>query len=196
MIPRRYLLIGLGAVLAILASLAGVDSCRKHTGTQNEIQSAVHQGEANAHVSQAQAIPDHAAELQSAKDDVARARAEVARVKRLLAAQQGHAVPDPAGSGSALPPVVDPDPRDAVIARQGVLIEAQDGQIQALTLALADEQKRSAEFREAFEAERKATAAQAAATKAWKEAVTTSRWRGRIEGALAGAALGYFGSKR
>ena len=196
MIPRRYLLIGLGAVLAILASLAGVDSCRKHQGTEAEHQAAIHQGEANAHASQAQAIPDHAAELQSAKDDVARARAEVARVKRLLAAQSGHAVPDPAGQGSSLPPVVDPDPRDQVIASQGVLIEKQDAQIQGLQVALMDERKRSSEFKAAFEAERKATAAQEAATRAWKQAVTTSKWMGRAQGFAAGVALGYVGGKR
>lgn len=192
----RYAAYGLCAILAVLVSLAGVDSCRKHQGSEAEHQAAVHQGEANAHVQQAQAIPDHAAELQSAKDDVARERAEVARVKRLLAAQSGHAIPDPAGPGSAMPPVVDPDPRDQIIASQGVLIEKQDSQIAALGLALMDEQRRSAEFREAFEAERKATAAQAAATKAWREAVTTSRWRGRVEGFVAGIALGYVGGRR
>ena len=37
MIRRRYLLLGLGAVLAILAGLAGVDSCRKHQGTEAEL---------------------------------------------------------------------------------------------------------------------------------------------------------------
>ncbi len=198
MTPRlSHILAGAGLALALLAAaVIGVDIVRKHVGSAAEIQSAVHQGEANAHVSAAQAIPDHAAELQGAKDDVARARAEVARVKLLLAAQQGAAVLDPAGTGSTVPPSVDPDPRDQVIASQGVLIEEQDGQIAALGLALEDEQRRSAEFKEAFEAERKATAAQAAATKAWKEAVTTSRWRGRIEGFASGVALGYLGGKR
>lgn len=179
----RYVVIGLGAILLVLASLAGVGSCRQRQGGQAEVQSAIHQGEANAHVQQAQAIPDHAAELQGAKDDVARARAEVARVKRLLAAQQGHAVPDQAGPSQTLPPVVDSDPRDQVIASQGVLIAKQDAQIQTLTVALTDEQARSEQFRLAFEAERKATAAQAAATEAWRGAVKTSRWTGRAEGA-------------
>mgnify|MGYP000990923618 CR=1 FL=1 len=40
------------------------------------------------------------------------------------------------------------------------------------------------------------TAAQAAATAAWKQAVATSRWRGRVEGFAAGVALGYVGGKR
>lgn len=192
----RYALIGLAAILAILAGLSGLGSCRRGQGEGSEIQAAIHQGEANAHIQQAGAIPDHAAELQSAKDDVARARAEVARVKRILEAQQRDAVPDTEGQGQALPTIVGPDPRDEVISSQGVLIQAQDGQIQALQLALSDEQRRSGEFKAAFEAERKATAAQSAATEAWKKAVTASRWQGRAEGFAAGIALGYVGSKR
>lgn len=195
MIPRRYLFIGLGAILLILASLTVWSEHKQNTGTQAEHNAAIHQGEANAHVSQAQAIPDHAAELQHAKDDVARARAEVARVKRILAAQQGHAVPDPAGSGPALPPVVGPDPRDEVITAQGVLIEKQDAQIQGLQVALVDERKRSDQWMQAFESERKRAQAQEAATKAWKSAVVASRWQGRLEGFAAGAALGYLGGK-
>lgn len=190
-VTPRHAAYGLCALLAALALLWGLGSWQQRHGAQWETQSAIHQGEANAHVSQAQAIPDHSQELAEAKAAVARARAEVERVKRLLAAKPGHAVPDPAGSGSALPPSVDPDPRDAVIASQGVLIEKQEAQIKGLELALLDEGKRSSEWKAAFDAERKATAAQAAATEAWKKAVTTSRWRGRVEGFVAGAALGY-----
>lgn len=74
---------------------------------------------------------------------------------------------------------------------QGELIQKQDAQIQGLKLALSDEQKRSEQWRLAYESERKAQAAQQAATEAWKQAVTTSRWRGRVEGFAAGVALGY-----
>ena len=196
MIPHRYLLLGLGAVLAIFASLAGVDSCRKKQGSQAEIQSAIHQGEANAHASQAQAIPDHSEALAQAKKDVAGARVEVERLRRILEAERRARVPDPAVPDA---PNVQPsavDHRDELLAADAVLIAKQDEQIHGLQMALMDESKRSAEFKAAFESERKASMAQAAATKAWKEAVTTSRWRGRAEGFIAGAVLGYVGARR
>ena len=193
--PRYAIYAALAAAL-ILGSLAGYKSCRKSQGSANEIQSAVHQGEANAHVSQAQAIPEHSEELATAKADVAGARAEVARLKRVLAAQQSVPVSDHEGSDSTDLPPIPPDHRDQVIAAQDVLITKLDGQVLTLETSLRDEQARSKQFREAFEAERKATAAQAAATEAWKKAVTASRWQGRIEGFAAGVALGYLGAKR
>lgn len=192
----RYVALGLGAILLVLASLAGVDSCRKRQGAQAEVQSAIHQGEANAHVQQAQAVPDHAAELAQAKADVAGARAEVERLRRIVAAQRRQGVPDQAGPAAPDPGPVAPDHRDALLAADAVLIAKQDAQIQGLTVALTDEQARSEQFRLAFEAERKATAAQQAATEAWKQAVTTSKWRGRVEGFAAGVALCYVGGKR
>lgn len=192
----RYVALGLGAILLVLASLAGVDSCRKRQGSQAEHQAAVHQGEANAHVQQAQAVPDHAAELAQAKTDVAGARAEVERLRRIVAAQRRQGVPDPASPAAPDPGPVAPDHRDELLAADAVLIAKQDAQIQGLTVALTDEQARSEQFRLAFEAERKATAAQQAATEAWKHAVTTSKWRGRVEGFAAGVALGYVGGKR
>jgi outer membrane murein-binding lipoprotein Lpp len=191
------ILAGAAALLLLAGGVFwGIDRYQKGKGTKNEQQSQQLQGEANAHASNASSIPDHAQQLQSAKDDVARARAEVERVKRLLAAKPIISVPDHSGSGSPLPSAVDPDPRDQVIASQGVLIEKLDAQVGGLQLALSDEQKRSAEFKLAFETERKATAAQAVATEAWKKAVTSIRWRGRVEGFAAGVALGYVGGKR
>lgn len=192
----KVVFVGLGLLLCGVVALVGMDSCRKKTGSQNEIQSAIHQGEANAHVSQAQAIPEHKAELAQAQADVAGARAEVERLRRLVAAQRPSGVPHPVVLDPAVQPTVAPDHRDELLAADAVLIADQDEQIKVLKVALSDEQRRSSEFREAFDAERKATAAQAAATKAWKEAVTTSKWRGRVEGFAAGVALGYFGGKR
>lgn len=192
-----HILIAAGLALGLLGALVfGVDASRKHQGSAAEIQSAIHQGEANAHVSQAQAIPDHAAELATAKADVAGARAEVERLRRLLAAQGRERIPDPECSHATDPAPVAPDHRDELLAADAVLIEAQAGQIAALGLALTDEQRRSEQFRLAYESERKATAAQEAATRAWKQAMTTSKWRGRIEGFAAGAALGYVGGRR
>ena len=187
----RYVALGLGAILLVLASLAGVDSCRKNQGSQAEIQSAIHQGEANSHAVQAQAIPDHKAELQTAQAGVDRAQREVARLRRLLAAAARPGVPGDASPDPAAVEPVAPDHRDELLAAQDELIAKQAGQISTLKVALTDEQARSEQFRLAFESERKATAAQQAATEAWKKAVTTSKWRGRIEGFAAGVALGY-----
>ena len=183
-------MVGLALVIGGLGALAGLDSCRKHQGASQETQSAIHQGEANAHAGQAQAVPDHSQALASAEADSARAWAEVRRLRRIVGAPLP-ALPDPAvpaqagGDGTA-------DLRaEQLLAADRELIDAQDRQIQGLKLALADEQKRSAEWQAAFEAERKATAAQSAATEAWKKAVVTSRWRGRVEGFAVGLASGY-----
>lgn len=182
------------AVLLILGSLAGYKSCRKSQGSANEIQSAVHQGEAQTYAQTAQAIPDHTAAIQAAE---ARAKASENKAGNLKRER------DSLLARLAAVPSVSPDLRDEVIVKdaeviqaQRVQIEDQTGQIAVLGLALKDEQHRSAEFQAAYESERKATAAQAAATEAWKKAVTASRWQGRIEGFAAGVALGYVGGKR
>jgi hypothetical protein len=191
----RHIVIGLCALLAILAGLSGLGSWRERQGHAGEIQSAVHQGEAQAHVQAAESVPDHSQALASAKADSARAWAEVRRLRKLVDAK-APALPDP-----AVPPATGGEPAadlrtQQLLAADRELIEAQARENQALKLALSDEKKRSSEFKAAFESERKATAAQQAATEAWKKAVTTSRWQGRIEGFAAGAALGFVGGRR
>ena len=186
----RHAAYGLCALLAALALLWGLGAWQQHRGAQGDHQAAIHTGEANAHASQAQAVPDHSEALAAEKANADRAWSEVRRLRALVAAQTP-GVPGPAeGPGPAVgqPPA---DHRDELLAADRVLIEAQAGQIAALVLALKDEQRRSSEWKAAFEAERKATAAQQAATEAWRGAVTASRWRGRIEGFAAGVALGY-----
>ena len=192
----RYAALGLGAILLVLVSLAGVDSCRRHQGASYETQAAIHLGEANAHAQAAQSIPDHSQALAEAQAGVDRARAEVARLRKLLAAKPSVAVPDPAGEGPALPPVVPPDLRDSTIAALESLVTEQDAQIGSLKWALSDEQKRSTEQRLRAEALERSIMAQQAATEAWKKAVTASKWRGRAEGFVAGVALGYLEGKR
>lgn len=193
--PVTYLLVAVGALGLIWAALSFAGRHEAHQGQAQETQSAVHQGEAQAHVQAAESVPDHSQALASAAAASARAWAEVRRLRQLVGAKPpalpGPTVPPPAGGDAAS------DLRaQQLLAADRTLIEAQAGQIEALGLALADERRRSAEFKAAYEAERKATAAQAAATEAWKQAVTTSRWRGRIEGFAAGVALGYVGGRR
>lgn len=193
MTPRSsHILLAFGAVLVVLGlTVFALDAYHKRQSAQAETASHVAAGEANAHVQQAQAIPDHSKELQSAKDDVARARAEVARVKRILAANQGHAVPDQPGPSPALPQAVDPDPRDSVIASQDVLIKAQDQQIKGLEIALSDKTRQSDEYKAAFEAERRRAVGLEIALATQKKVNESSKWIARFEGFAIGLGSGY-----
>lgn len=186
----RYALIGLGSILLLLASLAGVDSCRRKVVSAAEHQSAVYEGQADAHATQAQSIPDHAKELEAAQASVDSARREVERLRRLLASKPSIPVPDPAGASAPIVPAVSPDGRDEVIAAQVVLIAAQDGQIKGLKLALGDESRRSSEWKAAFEAERKRAAGLEIALDAQKHIAASGRWRGRLEGLAVGLGAG------
>lgn len=83
-----------------------------------------------------------------------------------------------------------------LIQEQDTRMQALEAQIAGLDRAYADEKRRSEQFRLAYEHEQKARMAQEAATEAWKKAVTTSKWSGRLEGFAVGAALGYLGGRR
>lgn len=211
MTPRLNLYaagLGLALIVGSLAVLAGLDSCHRSQGESREHQAAIHEGEATTHAQAAESIPDHTAELAALKAETACARAEVDRLKQKLARPS---VAGPAVVPVPLPTVPQPpvgsvggeDERGDLVERlqaqntaQAELIEAQDRQIKGLELALSDEQKRSSEFKAAYEHEQKARMAQEAATKAWKDAVSTSRTRGRLEGFAAGLALGFVGGRR
>jgi len=197
-VTPRYAAYGLCAILAVLVSLIGADSCRQRQGTQAETQSAIHQGEANAHQAQAQTSDALAADLKAKvdrqKQDLDRVIAERNALLRKLAANQKPGQGDPG-------PVLGDEPlevlkagiaeRDAVITKdaeviqaQAYFIEGQKAEIAALVVS-RNEWKATAEARE------RQAMAQAEATRAWKQAVTTSKWRGRIEGFAVGSALGY-----
>lgn len=173
----------------------GMNAYHQHAGSQGEAQAQHHDNEATQHVHSAQSIPDHSQELAEAQADVDRARKEVARLKRLLAAKPILPLPDTPHPDSPVVPGDSSDNRDQIIAAQDVLIKAQDTQITGLKLALADEQKKSYHWEAAYNDEHKAFMVQQAATDAWKKAVKESRWTGRIEGFAAGIALGYAGGK-
>jgi hypothetical protein len=179
----------IGAVAVVVASLFAFQAYKSHRGLANQIKAQEFKGEADVHVNQAQAVPEHAQELAQAKADVARARAEVQRLRGLVAAQGRTRVPDPTGDPAPAPGPVAPDHRDELLAADAVLIDKQDTQIQVLTVALTDKTKQADEWHAAFDAERKRAMAQEAATAAWKDAVKTSRWTGRAEGAGAVLAI-------
>ena len=190
--------IGLGLILAILAGLAGYNSCRKTQGSAAEVQANIAKGEANAHQSQAQASDAVVSDLQAKHLEAQKAldrltNERVALLKRLDVERQARL-----DAESAHPATIEPIPdvRDAVIAKDAEVIAAQtvvigqkDAEIVQLTTS-RNEWKATAEARE------RQALAQEAATKAWKQAVTSSRWQGRIEGFAAGAALGFLGGRR
>jgi hypothetical protein len=195
--PRlAYILGALAVGLLIWWGVAtAMDAYHQHQGAAQEQVSHQQDQEAQSHANIAQQIPDHAADLAAAQADVDRARAEVARLRKILASKPSVPVSDPVNPNPPLAPSVAPDHRDETIAALDVLVRAQDSQIAGLKLALTDEQKRSSEWRAAYQHEQQARLAQEAATNAWKASIKESRWRGRIEGFALGTALGYVGGK-
>jgi hypothetical protein len=195
----------LAVILAIGAIAWGLDAYHKRHATKAEAQAQVFKGEANATQSQAQAkdkaYEDLKAEHEAAKADLDRLSLErSALLRKLAAAKQNSGTPsqpDPGTVPSTTPALSDDlASRDAVIAKdaevigkQQLLISYQSEQILVLTQA-RDGWKATAELRD------KQAMAQEQATAAWKKAVTASRWQGRVEGALVGAAIGYLGGHR
>lgn len=188
-----YSFIGLGLILAALASLAGVDSCRKKQGSNAQTQANVAKGEANAHQTQAQTSDAVAANLQAqlmAKETaLGRLTAERGALLKRLESERQARLDAESAHPAAVEPI--PDVRDALIAKDAEVIEAQGKEIAGLKdltsqlVISRDQWKATAEARE------RQALAQQAATDAWKKAVTTSRWRGRIEGFAVGMASGY-----
>ena len=196
---RRWEVIACLACALIVAGLFWWDGHTTGKARTSEITAGIAKGEANTHAQAATAIPNHQGEIQSASQNVDRARAKVARVGRNLEAKPGIPVPDHASSGEAVPQALDFDtgsPLLDALNAERELTKAQDAKIKVLEVALSDEQKRSSEWKATAEARERQAMAQEAATKAWRSAVTTSRWTGRVEGFIAGAALGYLGGRR
>ena len=195
------ILIGAALALGLIGAIAfGVSHFAGKAETKAEIQSHVDHGVALTHAQNAEQIPSHDAVLQSTSQDVARARAKVARVDAHLAAIPSVPIPVDPSQGQALPQVVDSDPgvqglRDA-LAAQRELTTAQDAQIQALQSALTDETKRSTEYRLAYEAESRRAAGLEIALAAQKHVSASDKWLGRVQGFAVGVALGYVGGKR
>lgn len=200
------ILAGAVAVILVVGLIAwGMDHYHQAKGSKDEAQAQAFKGEANATESQAQAkdkaYADLKAEHEAAKADLDRLSLErSALLRKLAAAKQNSGTPsqpDPGTVPSTTPALSDDlASRDAVIAKdaeliaaQAKVIEDQKSEIVILTDA-RDQWKATADLRN------RQAMAQEAATEAWKKAVMASRWQGRIEGALAGAALGYLGGKR
>lgn len=191
--------VGLALVIGGLGALAGLDSCRKHQGTQAEHNAAVASGEANAHQHNAEAqdaaLSDLQTKLKAREADLDQLNAERDGLLRKLAAKPKPNA-DPAGGPTVGSDDSALEAAEAVIAKDAEVIQAQDLLIKNQSESILVLTKARDEWRATAEARERQALAQEAATRAWKDAVTTSRWRGRVEGFAAGVALGYVGGKR
>lgn len=193
----RYAAYGLCAILAILVSLMGASSCYGRLASQAEHQAAIHQGEASAHASQAQAsdavVTDLQAKLEAAKADLGRLSAERGALLRKLAAakQDGHdsALPVAGDETPAAPVSVDLSAQ--VIAKDAEVIEAQAKvikgyEVQVVTLTVSRDQ-----WKAAFEAERRRAAGLEIALDAQKHVASNGKWMGRAQGFVFGLGAGF-----
>ena len=188
--------LGIAAAL-IFGSLIGYQSCRKAEANTAETQVHIESGAANVHTQQAQASDAVALGIKAKNEAREKLLAVVMAerdtlLRRLASIKPSSNDPNLAG----LPSIPADDPRDALIAKDAEVIQAQADHItglgtmvSALTIS-RDEWKATAEARE------RQALAQEVATKAWKQSVTTSRWRGRIEGFAFGVAAGFVGGRR
>jgi len=196
----------LAALLLVGGTAWGIKHHAAAKGVKAEAQAATFGAEAKVETTHAQAsdakVPalvaqqaaDHDRAL-AAEKTVAQLQAERVVLLKRLAARPVPAV-DP---GS--PPVA--DVRDDVIAKDAEVIAAQATQVVSLKAENADQAlvivqltTSRDEWHAACDLRDKQATAQAAATQAWKEAVTAIRWQGRIEGFALGALAGYLGGKK
>ena len=204
----RIAVIGLAVIIGGLGVMAGLRSCVEGAGNHAEQQAHAYVGAANVHQEQAGKAEAKVAELEALAArqaaDLGRLSAERDALLRELASKPRPGS-DPTGDGllpvgsvghdcAALAERL--DVAEAVIAKDAEVIEAQSQQIATGAEALRVAMTRGDDYKAAFESERKARQAQEAATKAWKSAVTTSKWKGRIEGFAAGVALGFVGGRQ
>ena len=174
MTPKlSHILMGFAGCVLLAGLLTWtIEKAREHKGAKQEQAAQESKGEVKAHVGEAESIPDHSQDLAKAKEDVAGARAEVERLRKLLATKPRLPVSDPAGASQANDAPVQPDHRVEIIAAQTILVGRLDSQVKGLETALTDEKKRSGEYKLALEASQRQAMAQEAATKAWKDAVS------------------------
>jgi hypothetical protein len=191
-IPKGWIIVavGLGIVYAGLwvTSCLGRHQVTAHVqqADQQHIVAAAQAAQGEAHD---QDVAARQPQLQDDADQVARLRAEVARLRR----------PAPSGPGApSMPepePVVPPSDLVAVVAKQDLLIAAQDKLIQdqgtqILSLTLA---------RDSWKASSQAGAAEAvqlrSAMAAQQGLAKSQRWLGRVEGLGFGLAVGYVGGR-
>jgi hypothetical protein len=189
-----------GAALAILLTglLANqVRTCQNTRATQAEHNASVAQGEANAHATQAKtsdaAVSDLQAKLQDQSASLDRLLKERAALLRKLAKNPiPNDVAMPSDPGA---PPSDPDPRDAVIAKDAEVItelQADAGAKDSLIIQLTVSRD---QWKSAYEAENRRAVGLQIALDAQKVVSKSDKWLGRIQGFAVGVAVGYAGGK-
>lgn len=195
----RYALYSLCALVAALALAWGIGDWQQGRGSQAEHNAAVAQGEANAHQSQAQAhdseVANLQARLQAREADLGRLHAERDALLRKLAAKPKPGA-DPVGDDlSPIEPVGADDSEiellRATVAKDAEVIEALEADSVVKDSLITEALRSRDEWKATAEARERQALAQEAATKAWKDAVVASKWRGRAEGFAVGLASGY-----
>ena len=189
--PQKAIAYAVLAIVLVLGTAWGIKYHAASKGSKAEVLAQVFKGEANAANSQAaatdtqvQAVKKANAPLQA---DVDSARAEVQRLRKLLAARP-QPVPNPPGSDpSNVQPVAAPDLNMQLDSAKDELIAKQDTQIQGLKTENALQATEIGQLKVALDLRDKQAMAQEAATAAWKQAVVASKIEGRIEG---GGAVG------
>ena len=201
MIPKNfwYAVAAVGAALVVLLGASScTTSCRGRQVEQHKIEAAKAEGAAQAHADTATKT-DTQAEAQApavaaASQDVETARKRLQELRKPRAAATALAAPVTPAPGPVLPELppipAAPDNRDAVIAQQDVLIQAQDKEIKALkeqNLLLVSSRD---QWKAAFGDEQKRSIQLMAALKASEGVAQANLMKGRIQGFLVGAATG------
>lgn len=208
MTTPRLASLGLALVIALLAVAWGIGAWKQRCAAAAEIQSIIHRGEGNTHEAQARATEPAVADLK------AKLEASTARENRLLlerdallrkvatlqrashgAKDQG-ATPAPDANVDAYTPTrEDIAALVEVIEKDAETIEALQASSTVKDSLIVEISKARDEWQATAEARERQALAQESATRAWKQAVTSSKWVGRAQGFAAGVALGYIGGK-
>ena len=208
MIHPRLMQAGIGMALLVggLAVYVMVqDGCNRRQGRVEELLAAQAAGEAIAREKLAKAkdaeVQDAKAKADLATENSRRAIAERDAALRALAAKRR---PDPPSEGATVEElrlvVTDLtarlDAAELVILKDADTIEAQAKELSVVKESLTAAIQRGDEWKATAEARERQAMAQEAAVRAWKQAVNSSRWRGRMEGFAAGIAVGLVGGRR
>ena len=195
-------LLGALLIIGVLGGSAlGVESCGRGKVDQGTQQANEAHGAADAHQTQAKdsdkLVADLQARVASAAQNVDRLTAERVRLLRALAAKVPPVPSDPDHAVAVAPqpgPVA--DERDAVIAKDAELIQAQQVVISDQAAVIGTLIVSRDAWKATAEARQREAAGLRIALDAQKHVAASGKWLGRVEGFAVGIALGYAGGRR
>ncbi len=184
-------------IVGVLGGVAlGVESCGKGKVNQGVQQANEAHGAANANQSQAQAsdklVADLQARVESAAQDMDRLTKERAALLRKLEAKVPPVPSDPDHAVAVAPqpgPVA--DERDAVIAKDAELIQAQQVVISDQAAVIGTLIVSRDAWKATAEARQREAAGLRIALDAQKSVAASSKWLGRVQGFAIGLGAGY-----